>query len=638
MLRILFLLTTCFFFTVSFLFAQSTLIDSIQDLPDTAQIAAYETLVQKYLRNDLEKTLELAEKGIELAQKKGNKKALALFLLNRGNVYVYKGKFNKALTFLKQSMAVSKEIDDSMGIANAYTNIGVIYKRQGKYDLCVEVYLKALKIYESKNKKVYIARMLNNLGSAHISLSNRAKALEYFQKGLKLGRSPSIPFVTSSLLNNIGYIYLFNKQYAKAIKVLRESLTLSKKDKNYPRIINTLDNIANIYQKQNKLDSALFYHQKAEQAHKKYRYSAGLVSRYLSMARTYNLLHQTTLANQYYQKALQITLQNKETSLLIEIYQEFHKYQASQQKYRQAYDYLLKFNVLKDSLLSLEKNKQVEELKAQYELDKKQKQVALLAKENEIKTLEARQQKSAKQVLFLVVAILSTLFILFINRYRLKRKSNQLLEQKNLTIAQALEEKEMLLKEVHHRVKNNLQIISSLLNLQGEFNQQQDPKSLLKQSQHKIQTMAIIHEKLYQSDSLASIGLKSYLESLIQHFKNGYDLANQNISFETQIDEITLKMDHLVPCGLIINELVTNSLKYAFPHQTSGQINIKASQKGETCVLTIEDNGIGLPAGFTLDNLNSLGLRLVQGLTHQLKGALEILKSEGAGFKITFSI
>jgi len=228
-------------------------------------------------------------------------------------------------------------------------------------------------------------------------------------------------------------------------------------------------------------------------------------------------------------------------------------------------------------------------------------------------------------------------------------EQNEVLEQKvkektkdlqniNEKLAHSVKEKEILLKEVHHRVKNNLQIISSLLNLQGEFNQQQDLQSLLKQSQHKIQTMAIIHEKLYQSDSLTFIDLKSYLESLIQYFKDSYDLTNQNIDFEIQMDEITLKMDHLVPCGLIINELVTNSLKYAFPHQTSGQINIKAIQQGEMCVLTIRDNGIGLPTKFTLGDINSLGLRLVKGLTSQLRGSFELLKGEGTGFKITFSI
>ena len=331
-------------------------------------------------------------------------------------------------------------------------------------------------------------------------------------------------------------------------------------------------------------------------------------------------------------------MQHKETSLLLPVYQELHEYHANHQKYQQAYDYLLKFNAIEDSLLSLEKNKQVEELEAKYELDKKQKQVALLAKENKIKTLETQQQKNAKRALFLVVGILSLLFLLLINRYRIKRKSNRLLAQKNTLIAKALQEKEMLLKEVHHRVKNNLQIISSLLNLQGKFNRRQDPKVILKQSQHKIQTMAIIHEKLYQSDNLASIDLKNYLESLIQHFKSGYDLADQNIDFATQIDQITLKMDHLVPCGLIINELITNSLKYAFPDQAQGQIQVKATQKDETCVLVVKDNGIGLPPEFTLDNLNSLGLHLVQGLTDQLRGSFELLKSEGAGFKITFAI
>ncbi|OJJ14976.1 hypothetical protein BKI52_41215 [marine bacterium AO1-C] len=638
MLKKLTLFSFGLFLPVISLFAQTPLIDSIKRLPEPEQIAVYKKLVYKYFENDLVKTTVLIEEGLKLARKREDKKAIIFFILNQGNLLVSQGKFAEAMVLYKKILSISKEINYQRAIANIYNNMGIVYARQGKYDLSMKHYLKALKIHELNNNQLDILRAHNNLGNMHVRLKNPKKALEQYQKALDVSKKLNKNEITATLLGNISRIYISNQQFPQALKELRESLSLAEKVNDYRQVIISFNNIAEVYQKQNKLDSALIYSQKALKAHQKHQTWLGMASIYLTIAKTYNLLKKPALSGEYYQKALKNALKYKEMPVASDIYHSLHKLHASRQQYQKAYDYLLKYNRVKDSLFSIEKSKQIEELKAQYELDKKQKQVALMAKENKIKTLELQQQKSTKQALFLAMGILGILFLLLINRYRIKRKSNQLLAQKNLIIAKALREKEMLLKEVHHRVKNNLQIISSLLNLQGKFNQKQDPTVILKQSQHKIQTMAIIHEKLYQSDSLASIDLKNYLESLIQHFKNGYDLAKQNIAFVTQIDKITLKMDHLVPCGLIINELITNSLKYAFPTQPTGQIHVKATQQAESCILVVEDNGIGLPPEFTLDNLNSLGLHLVQGLADQLRGSFELLKSEGAGFKITFSI
>ncbi len=204
-------------------------------------------------------------------------------------------------------------------------------------------------------------------------------------------------------------------------------------------------------------------------------------------------------------------------------------------------------------------------------------------------------------------------------------------------IKESLEDKKILLREIHHRVKNNLQIISSLLNLQSDYLENEKDKNIFRDSQSRVKSMAIIHEKLYQSSNFSEIDFKGYIDSLTSYLFQSYPINPSKIKFESDIDDITLSMDTAIPCGLIINELVSNSLKYAFPEDRDGKIKIKLKSSGDHFVLEIEDNGIGFPENFNIDDNESLGLKLVSSLTRQIDGQLELLVNEKTKFRIIFS-
>jgi PAS domain S-box-containing protein len=199
----------------------------------------------------------------------------------------------------------------------------------------------------------------------------------------------------------------------------------------------------------------------------------------------------------------------------------------------------------------------------------------------------------------------------------------------------SLKEKEVLLKEIHHRVKNNLQIISSLLNLQTE--QIQDPRDLeiFKESQDRIKSMAIIHEQLYQSRDLAHINFASYIQSMMAHLFNSYSTRTKLITLKTDLDQINFEIDTAIPCGLIINELVSNSLKHAFKDLNSGEISIELKNRDDKYRLVVSDNGVGFELS-EMNNSTSLGLKLVRSLVDQLEGELEIKGDSGSEFIITF--
>ena len=214
--------------------------------------------------------------------------------------------------------------------------------------------------------------------------------------------------------------------------------------------------------------------------------------------------------------------------------------------------------------------------------------------------------------------------------------AERLLAEEALKVS--LGEKELLLKEIHHRVKNNMQVVSSLLDLQA--NQLDDPVALdmFRDGQNRVRTMALVHEKLYQTDNLARIDMADYVAELATDLMESYEREANSVSLNIDVEEVALDIDLAVPCGLILNELISNAFKHAFSAGQQGRVRIglKAGAGGEL-VLEVEDDGVGIPAGLDLRQTKSLGLQLVHTLVAQIKGKLELCREGGTTFVIRFT-
>ena len=204
-------------------------------------------------------------------------------------------------------------------------------------------------------------------------------------------------------------------------------------------------------------------------------------------------------------------------------------------------------------------------------------------------------------------------------------------------IKASLREKEVLLKEVHHRVKNNLQIISSLLYLQARNVEDERPMEVLRDSQSRIRSMALVHERLYESPDLARVDFAEYVRTLASHLIRSYGVNTRAIQLLVNVDDVSLGVDTAIPCGLIINELVSNALKHAFPESREGTLSIELGGGNGLFTLTIRDDGVGFPKDVDFRDTGSLGLRLVNMLVDQLEGNIELDRNKGTEFKITFS-
>jgi len=200
----------------------------------------------------------------------------------------------------------------------------------------------------------------------------------------------------------------------------------------------------------------------------------------------------------------------------------------------------------------------------------------------------------------------------------------------------SLKEKEILLKEVHHRVKNNMQVISSMLKLQSQYISDKNALDLFRDSQHRVKSMALVHEKLYQSKNFEEIDFDQYLKLLTINLFRSFSISNSVI--KTHVDSKNVKLDitKAVPCGLIINELISNSLKHAFTNRDKGNIHLKISKVGKEYHLICKDDGVGFPEELDFNNTDTLGMQLIHALTQQLHGKISLNVNDGTEFLLIF--
>jgi two-component sensor histidine kinase len=270
---------------------------------------------------------------------------------------------------------------------------------------------------------------------------------------------------------------------------------------------------------------------------------------------------------------------------------------------------------IEDSLLNVNKSRQIVEMQAKYESRQKEQEIRLL--------------QTQRNFIIGGVGLLLVIVGLLYSAYRAKHRHN--LEKDRL-----LMEKDWLLKEIHHRVKNNLQIITSLLKTQSHFLEEGSARYAIRDTLNRVQSMSLIHHKLYTESNISTIDLPAYIGDLIFHLKNSFNDLSKHVSFQHKAEAIRMDAGQMIPIGLILNEAITNSIKYAFPKQ-GGTICISLLSLGPDCLeLTISDNGIGLPEDFDARTTRSLGMQMIRMLTKQLDGKYFISGSPGVTIVVRF--
>jgi len=284
---------------------------------------------------------------------------------------------------------------------------------------------------------------------------------------------------------------------------------------------------------------------------------------------------------------------------------------------------------LNDSIYTIAKSRQIQEMLIKYATEKKEQDLNVLRAQQQTQTKDLQRTAQARNYTYAVVLILLALVGVVYSRYRLKQKNNRQLQT-------LVREKEWLVKEIHHRVKNNLQMIISLLNTQSKYLDTHAFRAV-QDSKTRMQAIALIHQRLYQPDQQhADINMKEYIEELTGHLQQSFGDSTR-VHFDLQLQNIRLDIAQAVPLGLILNETITNSLKYAFPEDSPGKITISLHADPETTIsMTISDNGCGFPPNLAPSETRSLGLQLIQLLAEQLDANLTINSKQGVSITLVF--
>ncbi|MFZ0595415.1 MAG: sensor histidine kinase, partial [Flavobacterium sp.] len=338
-------------------------------------------------------------------------------------------------------------------------------------------------------------------------------------------------------------------------------------------------------------------------------------------------------------KQTEITI--KDINVIMNRHLMEYKLDSASGNYLGAISSLKRYQKIKDSLFNEVKSYQISNLEIQYQTENKDQNIQLLTKESALQKAKIQSDKVAKLIAGLVLFLLLIIMGLIFKGYQSKKESNKKLEEgknrienKNKILQNVVQEKEWLLKEIHHRVKNNLQVVMSLLNTQSSYLKDESAVMAIKDSQNRINSMSLIHQRLYQSEGLSCIKMPEYIKELVSHLKDSYPV---NYNFIVVIEDIEMHVSQAIPIGLILNEAITNAIKHAFPNGEKGTVTITLKHfEDDYFLLEIADNGIGIDGEIDIFKYNSLGMKLMEGLSKDLNGKFEIINNNGLKIAITF--
>lgn len=523
--------------------------------------------------------------------------------------YYLEGNFPNAIKELSKAIEIFRQYDELAPLSKCYTVMGAIYKNQKQPEEALKIHEKALEISEEVQDSFGMALALNNIAGDYDDLYQIPKSIEYYEQALAIYTAIGNQRGMGVALANLGAARMNQKKYDQALFFYRQSLKIRKKINDKMGISTTYARMGNVLIAIDSVDAAI---------------ESGLAS--LKLAKELN----------------QLTLLRDAHEVLAHAY---HK----DKKFKEAFLHQQDYHLLEDSMRDESSIRRVADAESEFKFEKERLADSLenaatqqaLKTEIALKEAEDKQQRLAQTLLIGGILVTVLLVVLSYSRYRKSQRQNQKIAEQKRQVENVLkeitkrdEEKEVLLKEIHHRVKNNLQVISSLLDLQSKKAGEGEKEALMI-GQSRVRAMALIHEKLYQSKTVSEIDFKAYCTQLNQQiaqlFPNG-----QSVNCEINVIDVKLDIDTAVPVGLILNELITNAYKYAFP-QGKGRLRISAQKGVENgYVLRVEDDGQGLPNDFDWRKSKSLGLRLVNRLAKQLYGKADYINTENSTFQVTF--
>ncbi len=561
---------------------------------DTTTINAYNELATEFLGNSDEKAKEYATKGLQLGKKLNQAKHQSWSLNLIGMSYDYLGKPDSALYFYYESIKLKAALNDLDGLGAVYMNIGVLYYYQ------------------------------NDIKNA---LSNYDIALEFYIKSNNLSK-------VAGILNNKAILFREEKKYAEALEVFNQSLKIKNELKDTIGIANALGNIGVVNQYLGNYELAEEYYKKSLFFDSIISNHYNLVSSYLSLAELHLIEKHFNETKKYLDQSIVLGEKIKAIHYLDDAFKLYAVYDSIMGDFEMAFYHQKKAQYYANEVANEERIQQMDKLNVLYKTEEKEQAITNLKAQTELDQLKisSKNTQLALMIALFILLLVASFYMVYI--YRKINQNRKELDQKNKIISHSLEEKEVLLKEIHHRVKNNLQVISSLLNLQSRYIKDSRAIEAINESKERINAISLLHKEIYQNEVLKEIHTKNYFENLIDTIQNTFD-PDKRIQLLLDIEDIHLDIDTLIPLGLIVNEIFTNCYKYGTT-QDNPQFVFTFKKRDSQIYLIVKDNGKGFPVGMNSENIDSLGLKLISLFSKKLQAELNYTSNGGAQVEISF--
>ena len=562
----------------------------------------------------------------------------SLFLLSEND---------SAIGYLQETVDLALSAGDWKVVGLAFNTLGAVSKRTNKYDTAMSYYAEARDAFERIDYWQGVAGIYNNMGDLYAKLQQPRQAIEQFEQSLDIFRKQDDSNGIGLSLYNIGNRYVDLGGYEQGLSYLREALVIREKTGTEEDKLYCYLTIGYAYGKQGQHAEAIIYLENALSLATETSRKDLALSGNQCLAEIYDTLKATQKAEEHYQQALTLAEALDDAQgkmLLLKDMAAFHERIGN---HRAALIEFKRYHAIGDSSFTQEKAATLAELQTKYETSEKERKISSLQQKELQHTTQLARNQRDRVVLIAGLLILLVIGVVYFYRYRTKHRANQILGEKNVVIASqntelqagqaqlalSLQEKELLLKEIHHRVKNNLQVISSLLAVQAQQYDHPGIDEFVTNGRARVQAMALVHQFLYQGE-YARIAYDEYLKRLTSSIID-FHRVDDCISFRVDAEPIHFDVDTAIPLGLISNEIITNALKHAFVAGQLGHINVSLHQRQGEVVLAVVDNG----RGFSSDDLkrhNSFGMSLVQNLARKISGKLRIENELGTRVTLTF--
>lgn len=551
-------------------------------------------------------------------------------LIKRANVFEANNEIDSQMVYLDKALALSRKLNYKKGLSNTLGSKGIIYMHRGDYSNALKYYFEGLKVDEAIDNKSGILSKSGNIGIVYDYQQEFEKALNYYKRALELARELKNDNAISLQYCNIAIVYCNLGKFSNALDLFKKALEIDRKLNDREGMARNLNNIGNVTYDMGNAKGAQPYYLESLAISKVLKSPELMVGNLVNIANAYNDLKQYQLAEQYYLEGLAVSKSVDDKELISQVALSVSEFYSGMGNHQKALDHYKDYIAARDTVYSIQAAKASVREEMNYEFDKK-KTATKFKHDREIYELESRNKLNRQLGIFMgVVLVLSIVLLAFVKRaFNTKKRLTVFLQSED-------QRKQLLLQEVHHRINNNLQIISGLLMLQA--NSSEDPKlqEYLEQSQNRIQSLASMHELMYDNDSSIEIAMDAYLNKILGFHRNILGARATESSIHIEIPAVKFPARLAVPIALIVNELVTNAFKYAFTSQSNGVLNISMKESGSgKWNLIVSDNGKGMPE-VVAQRKGSLGLKLVTMMVRQLKGELEITVKEGTIFTIEF--